>query len=248
MPDGGVIAIEVANAEIDAAYARDHPTVQPGSYVEIRVRDTGAGIDPAILPRVFDPFFTTKELGQGTGLGLSVSYGILREHEGSIELAPAREGRGANFVVKLPLLAPPADAAVVEAPPEPRANENPLRGRRVLVAEDEPLVRELFARLLEESGATVTHAADGQEAWEALAATDFDLVVADLRMPNLSGIELYARVAEERPELMRRFVFATGDLMREETIQFLENVPNRILTKPLDLETVRRVLGQALRS
>ena len=89
-------------------------------------------------------------------------------------------------------------------------------------------------------------AQDGEEAWNLLSENDFDLVVTDLRMPNVCGQELYERVAASRPELMRRFVFATGDLVRQETLAFLNQLPNRILTKPLEVETVRRVLTQAM--
>jgi CheY-like chemotaxis protein len=192
---------------------------------------------------VFDPFFTTKDIGMGTGLGLSVSYGIVQEHKGRIELRAARPGSGACFVVTLPR----ADGAV-EAPgaaPQAAASR-PLQGRRVLVAEDEPLVLDLFSRLLEMDGATVTLAHDGEEAWSRILETEFDLIVADLRMPNLDGRALYERVVEERPEMVRRFVFATGDLVRQESLKFLEGLPNRILAKPLDVDDVRRVLVQVV--
>ena len=92
----------------------------------------------------------------------------------------------------------------------------------------------------------MTRSRDGQEAWEKLASEDYDLIITDLRMPNVSGQQLYERAAEERPELLRRFVFATGDLARPETVSFLENLPNRILPKPFEVETVRRVLIQAI--
>ena len=108
------------------------------------------------------------------------------------------------------------------------------------------MVLELLSRVLSADGAEVTQARDGEEAWEHLAGDEFDLVVTDLRMPNLSGQQLYEKVAEERPEMLRRFVFSTGDLAREETLAFLQGLPNRILTKPLEVETVRRVLNQAV--
>ncbi len=210
------------------------------------VGDDGPGVPEEIRERIFDPFFTTKELGKGTGLGLSVSYGIVREHDGRLELRPAA-ARGACFRVWLPVVTGPAPEIEQLATEIDRA-ASALRGRRVLVAEDEPNVLEFFARLLRQEGAEVTQARDGREAWGHLAGRDFDLVVADLRMPGLSGQELYERAAAERPELLRRFVFATGDLMRPETTAFLERLPNRILTKPLELETVRRVLSQAVRA
>jgi PAS domain S-box-containing protein len=213
--------------------------------VFLEVEDNGPGVPKAVRERVFDPFFTTKDVGQGTGLGLSVSYGIVREHGGRIELRPVSEDGGARFTVFLPLVAA-APEADEEIEPQLDRPELPLRGRRILVAEDEPMVLELFSRVLSGDGAEVTLARDGEEAWKHLAQGDYDLVVTDLRMPNLSGQQLYEKVAGERPEMLRRFVFSTGDLAREQTLAFLQGLPNRILTKPLEVETVRRVLTQAV--
>ncbi|HKQ62408.1 MAG TPA: ATP-binding protein [Candidatus Polarisedimenticolaceae bacterium] len=212
--------------------------------VYFEVADDGPGVPAAVRQRIFDPFFTTKGIGQGTGLGLSVSYGIVREHGGTIELSAEPEG-GACFRVWLPIVvgeapSPPAEQPASDAP------ANPLQGRRILIAEDEPMVQDLFARVLAEDGAEVWLARDGQEAWDRLSERDFDLIVADVRMPNVDGQQLYERVAAERPEMLRRFVFATGDLVRHETVDFLGRLPNRIIAKPLEVETLRRVLAQAL--
>ncbi len=219
-------------------------TEADGIWLEIE--DDGPGISEEIRDRVFDPFFTTKDYGQGTGLGLSVSYGILQEHGGGIELRPPRSGRGACFHIRLPIIEGPAQQPEMPSRAQSRASHSALAGRQILVAEDEPLVLELLARLLTEAGASVTMAQDGDQAWQLMLDNEFDLVVTDLCMPNVCGQELYERVAAERPELMRRFVFATGDLVRRETLAFLDGLPNRILTKPLEVETVRRVLAQAI--
>jgi two-component system NtrC family sensor kinase len=219
-------------------------TGSEGGRVFVEVTDDGPGIPEDVRERVFDPFFSTKELGKGTGLGLSVSYGIVQEHDGEIEVRAA-SGGGTCFRVSLPIIEGEEHASgplSVEIDRE----AGRLSGRRILVADDEPTVLELFARLLRQEGADVTAARDGTEAWDRMGECEFDLVIADLRMPNLSGQELYERVAEERPDLLRRFVFATGDLVRPETTSFLEGLPNRILTKPLEVETVRRVLSQAI--
>lgn len=218
-------------------------TRREGDHVFLEVCDDGPGIPDAMRTKIFNPFFTTKEGSQGTGLGLSVSYGIVNEHDGRIDLVPT--DRGACFRVRLPaaedeaLATVPAEAATPEA-------RGLFQGRRILVAEDEPVVCQLLARVLQEDGAEVTLAHDGLQAWERIARADFDLIVADLRMPNVDGQQLYEKVAAERPDLVRRFVFSTGDLVRQETVRFLEHLPNRILAKPLDVETVRRVLHQAL--
>jgi len=218
-----------------------------GDTVYVEVEDDGAGVPEGVRERVFDPFFTTKDIGEGTGLGLSVSYGIVQEHGGTIEVHPALSGSGARFRVSIPIV---EGEEISEDDSDAATNQedNPLRGRRILVAEDEPMVLELFDRLLSREGVEVTLAHDGEEAWNELEDQEFDLVVADLCMPNVSGQEFYERVAEERPEMLHRFVFATGDLARKETLAFLEGLPNRILTKPLEVETVRRTLTQALSS
>ncbi len=215
-----------------------------GDEIVLEVVDDGPGIDPGARERVFDPFFTTKEFGKGTGLGLSVSYGIVQEHGGRIELADPRPDGGAGFQVYLPVVA--RDLSKPALPVEIDVPIQALEGRRILVAEDEPVVRELFARILSGDGAQVAQAQDGDEAWDLIEKDDFDLIVVDLRMPNMNGRQLYERVAEQRPDLLRRFVFATGDLMRPDTMEFLEGLPNRILIKPLQQETIRRVLSQAL--
>ncbi len=214
--------------------------------IALEVEDDGPGVPEAARARIFDPFFTTKDIGEGTGLGLSVSYGIVQEHGGEIELQPALELGGACFRITLPITRELPEPAEPPELPELALAPTPFEGRRILVAEDEPVVLDLFTRILREAGADVTATHDGEEAWQHLAAEDYDLVVADLRMPNLDGQGLYERVAEERPEMIRRFVFATGDMVRKETASFLERLPNRILIKPLQVETVRRVVGRAL--
>jgi len=216
-----------------------------GDQLFVKVEDNGPGIPPAIRERIFDPFFTTKDFGQGTGLGLAVSYGIVREHGGTIDVDRGTRLGGACFTVYLPMIESPAEAVVEDEPVVERSGER-LRDRSILVVEDEPVVLDLLSRVLSDVGARVTQARDGQEALDALAKDEYDLIVADLRMPNLDGRQLYERIAEHRPDLLRRFVFSTGDLVREETVTFLEQLPNRILTKPFEVETVRRVLAQVL--
>jgi signal transduction histidine kinase/CheY-like chemotaxis protein len=213
--------------------------------VHVKVEDNGPGIPAAIRERIFDPFFTTKDFGQGTGLGLAVSYGIVREHGGRIDVDQGTRLGGACFTVYLPMIDGPVEAAVTPEQNAERSGRR-LRDRSILVVEDEPVVLDLLSRVLSDVGARVTRARDGQEALDALDRDEFDLIVADLRMPNLDGRQLYERIAEQRPDLLRRFVFSTGDLVREETVNFLEQLPNRILTKPFEVETVRRVLAQAL--
>jgi CheY-like chemotaxis protein len=182
-------------------------------------------------------------------LGLSVSYGIAREHGGRVELTAPPGATGACFALLLPIVEPERrEGRGAPAEREEGKLAHLLEGRRILVAEDEPTVADLVSRVLVADGAAVTIARDGEEAWLSLAEADFDLVVTDMRMPRLDGKGLYERAAAERPELIRRFVFATGDLVRQETLRFLEGLPNRVLVKPLDVESVRRVLSQALAS
>jgi len=246
------VVLNLLNNAEQALVARGGPgrialrTRAEGTFVVLEVEDDGPGVPEGIREQVFDPFFTTKEPGTGTGLGLSVSSGLVQEHGGRMELLPPGGLGGARFAVVLPR----AEGPALEAPLSPEAPElaHVLAGRRVLVAEDEPAILDMLERFLAEEGAAVTGVRDGQEAWEQLAKGDFDLVLADLRMPRLDGRGLYDRIARHRPELLPRVVFATGDVLRQETLGFLEDVPNLILLKPLDLGNVRRALSEVLSS
>jgi CheY-like chemotaxis protein len=192
----GEIRVRLDSAEVEAANL-PAPELTPGRYVRLEISDTGSGIDPDTLQRVFDPFFTTKARGAGTGIGLAVVSGIVRDHHGAIRVTSA-PGRGACFEVYLPArgVAPPAvDEALI--PPSPG------QGERVLVVDDEPALCFAYASMLERQGYRVTSRTDSLLALEAFEAapTAFDLVVTDFTMPHMNGTDLAAKLLEIRPDL-----------------------------------------------
>ena len=195
MPQGGVLTIELANAELDETYARDHPTVVPGPHVVLSVTDTGHGMDPDTQSRIFEPFFTTKEPGKGTGLGLATVYGIVKQSEGSIWVY-SEPGRGSTFKVYLPR---------VDQPPEPlspRTGAAAVHGSEmVLLVEDEPSLRSLLRELLESFGYSVLEAGQGADALRVAAEHrgTIDLLLSDIVMPQMTGNELAQRLAHLRP-------------------------------------------------
>ncbi len=209
--------------------------------IRIEVEDDGPGIPERNLSRVFEPFFTTKEVGKGTGLGLSISYGIIEEHQGRI-WAESRPGKGALFVVELPVV-----EAVPATAPEPPAGAPAPRGRRVLVVDDEKVVRDVLSSVLREMGQKVDLAADGRAAQDKLAAADYDLVLCDLRMPELDGLALYSWTRRERPGLARRWVFITGSVTPE-TERALAELDAPSLTKPFDVPELKATLSRLLSS
>lgn len=257
-PDCPVIAADragleqvVTNLLTNAAYAAGKQgtvrlfarrTVQ--GELRIEVTDTGPGIPVEIRHRVFEPFFTTKPAGQGTGLGLSVSLGIVEQHRGKIETENL-PGGGASFAVVLPLgrLAPAPAAAVPSAGYGTGAS---VRPSTVLVIDDEAAVRMAMRRWFERQGWTVDEAVDGAQGLALLLAAPADdtygLVLCDLRMPGMSGIELHERVAEQRPGVLARIVYATGDTASPETAAFLARVERPVLEKPFELSALAAVV------
>mgnify|MGYP005853666467 CR=1 FL=1 len=198
--------------------------------VTIEVEDNGCGIPPAVAARVFDPFFTTKP--HGTGLGLSVSYAIAQAHGGDLRVHSI-PGQGTIFTLHLP--------AARRAAAEPE-----YRQRRVLVVDDEDLVAETFRRMLEREGVLVSRAASGSEALAKAKEADFDAILLDVRLPDLSGPEVYRKLAALRPELARRVAFVTGGLWRgAPTSEPLP--PQPTLAKPCTSAQLRAVL-ERLRS
>jgi CheY-like chemotaxis protein len=204
----------------------------PDGWAVVEVTDTGSGIAPEARARIFEPFFTTKPLGQGTGLGLSVCHGIVSGLGGRIEVE-SEPGRGSTFRVLLPPAA--AGAAPPAAPPRPRPDG---ARARLLVVDDEQLIGSTIRRLL--SAHEVVALTDPREALARLTDGEhFDLVLCDLMMPQLSGMELYDAVAAARPEVARRMVFMTGGAFTERARQFLERTGHPQLAKPFAPQDLR---------
>ncbi|MGQ9629527.1 MAG: PAS domain-containing hybrid sensor histidine kinase/response regulator [bacterium] len=201
-----------------------------GDTIRATFSDTGPGIPEENLHRIFDPFFTTKDVGKGTGLGLSVSYGIIREHGGRI-YAENREGGGAAFTVELPVSGSPSPEVVGDAETEPPD----VAGKRVLVVDDEEVVVEFLSRFFEARGCRVDSATNGETALEKMRGGDFDLIVCDLRMPRMGGRELYEWMRRDKPHLIDRLVFITGDTIDEDSRNFFREAGVPFIAKPFSM-------------
>ncbi|HEU4367151.1 MAG TPA: GAF domain-containing protein [Methylomirabilota bacterium] len=213
------------------------------AFVYADVIDDGPGVPPDVLPRVFEPFFTTKMVGSGTGLGLSVSYGILEEHGGKLSVQ-SRPGE-TTFTVELAV-----SGKREQAPPpsQPRAMP-PGEGRRALVVEDEPVVRDLIVALLKEHGWGVDVAGGGRKALQRVARQAYDLIISDMRMPDGDGPDFYRHVQAHTPGLAGRFVFITGDTANPDAWAFLEESGVPVIEKPFPPsvfeDAVARVMSPA---
>jgi two-component system NtrC family sensor kinase len=210
--------------------------------VWIEVRDTGPGVAQGLETRIFEPFFTTKPPGVGTGLGLSLCQGIVEGHGGSIGLV-RREGAGAVFRVELPVEGP-EETAVTVTPEVPRA----VRGGTVLVVDDEPGIAGILADVLQMDGHVVETVGNGEEALGKLALGGYELILSDIRMPELDGPSLYRELERRHPRLLRRMIFLTGDTLSPSTREFLENTGVPCLSKPFALNDVREIVQRVLQS
>jgi PAS domain S-box-containing protein len=209
--------------------------VTDGGRVAIDVIDNGPGIPADLASRIFEPFFTTKPQGVGTGVGLSFSHGIVEAHGGTLRVLPSNGG--ATFRIELPATAS-LQAELAPAAPEPVSAIAEIR-RTALVVDDEPDIAETISELLEREGFDVTVAADGASALMALDHSDFDVVLSDLRMPGVSGPEMFERLREIRPHLLSRIAFVTGDTLGAAMDEFLRESGRPVLEKPFTRAGVR---------
>ncbi|MEP6551684.1 MAG: ATP-binding protein, partial [Gemmatimonadales bacterium] len=212
-------------------------TRRDAETIRIEIEDTGPGIPPEGLERIFNPFYTTKPVGQGTGLGLSISLGIISEHGGRI-WAENVAGSGARVCVDLPRVDPPPGSDSTVSEPAVELAE----GLRILVADDEPSIRLALTRFLEKSGHVVVAVDSGSKALEAAREDSFDAIFLDMRMPDISGQSVFEQWQHERPELARRVVFLTGDIMSADLQRFISGTGRPLIPKPFDLGDVLQVL------
>jgi PAS domain S-box-containing protein len=206
MPGGGKLTLETANVTFGPDDLGRHPELKPGGYVMLAISDTGRGMSEGVKARAFEPFFTTKDVGQGTGLGLSTCYGIVKQSGGHINVY-SEPGRGTTFKIYLPQLAslPPVPLERLESPELPRGTET------ILLVEDDPALREMAATLLRRLGYTVLAAANGVEALSLKQQNDtghVDLLLTDVVMPHMSGRELADRVRALFPQTRILFTSA----------------------------------------
>ncbi|MFQ6026502.1 MAG: response regulator [Dehalococcoidia bacterium] len=201
--------------------------------IRLSISDDGPGIPQETLPKIFEPFFTTKEVGVGTGLGLSICYGIIQQHGGDI-WAESVPGHGTTFHFELPVTSPPEE------------EREPSTTKHFLVVDDEPNIRDLLARSLTKERYTVDLAENGQEAWRKVQSVSYDLIIMDLKMPEMSGPELFQHIKEYNPELAEKTIFITGDLVSPNTLAFVIDAGNPTLTKPFELEHLRMQIRTSL--
>jgi len=245
MPDGGEIVLGTSVTDLNVDYVRRHPGASEGPHVVLTVTDTGHGMDPATQEHIFDPFFTTKPEGKGTGLGLAMVYGFVKQCRGHVYVY-SEPGHGTTFKLYFPQCAAP-EQDVEETEAEPLQAPPPARGSEtVLVAEDDHEVRRLLADLLHEQGYTVLTAVDGTEAVKVAAAHHgrIDLLIADTVMPGQRGPEVAQRLCHSRPEL--RVMYTSGYPKSFLVRRGLIPPDAEWLSKPFNIrtmaETVRRVL------
>ena len=204
------------------------------------VKDNGTGISKDNLGKIFEPFFTTKEVGSGTGLGLSICYGIVQQN-GGLLWAESVEGEGATFHIELPILsAQEEEDSVDRTVPSLTAPGN------VLAVDDEPEIRALLRRSLELDLYSVDLARDGEEAWQMLQKKPYDCILIDLKMPRMSGQELYRLIEESYADLVSMVIFITGDTVNSKTHDFVSSTGNLIMNKPFEMAELRTHIGQLI--
>ncbi len=240
MPDGGELAILTERVLLDEHFSESHPWARPGDYVRLTVSDAGVGMDAATQARIFEPFFTTKEMGRGTGLGLAVVYGIVKQHSGLIHVY-SEPGKGTTFRVYLPFHPGAPEAVAAEAAAQVVGGTE-----TVLLAEDDDVLRVTATRLLERLGYRVIAAANGRAAVDVLTQEDdtIHLAILDVVMPEMPGPVVVEQVRPRYPKL--RFLLTTGYSPGTSHMTPVQDLPATVLPKPYGLRELARAVRRAL--
>jgi signal transduction histidine kinase/ActR/RegA family two-component response regulator len=243
MSRGGTVTISTGMQDVDETYAHTHPDARAGSYVCLRATDTGCGMDATTMARIFEPFFTTKEVGKGTGLGLATVYGIVKQHEGWIEVA-SEVGVGTVFTIFFPAKTEPVSAKPVEVAPVAAVQGGK---ETILVVEDERILRDMASVILEECGYEVLEASSGIEALDVWKRSegDINLLLTDMVMPEgLSGMDLAQKLRANDPRL--KIIFASGYSMDDLDTDFIRDGHAIFLQKPYTHVTLAKAVRESL--
>ena len=209
-------------------------------WIELQVRDNGNGIEPEVLPRIFEPFYSTKPKERSPGLGLTICLAILQEHDGRIEVE-STPGGGTCVTLFLPDRAKPAALTFSNI-------SNVLNGKRILLAEDEPALAQLLKNLLTPLNAQVVHVGNGLKALECAQQAQWDMIISDIQMPEMNGVELYHHLASSNANLANRMILITGSTRAQPEL-LLQGVKAQFLYKPFSrtelVDAIARVFAQA---
>jgi PAS domain S-box-containing protein len=240
MPGGGQLTIQTANVQVDDSYAAPRADLRSGWHVSVKVSDTGTGIPGDIMSRVFEPFFTTKSHGEGTGLGLATSYGIITQAGGTIRIC-SEPGLGTTVTVLLP-----ATGQAAPAQPPPPAKPGGGTGQVVLIVEDEPALREVARRILDRNGYHVLTAASGLAAIDLVTNRPgrIDLLLTDVIMPQMMGEEVAQRIRARQPGIRVLYMsgYTQGPLSAQGVLEPGVNLIEKPFSEPSLLATINNIL------
>jgi nitrogen-specific signal transduction histidine kinase/ActR/RegA family two-component response regulator len=239
MPEGGTLTLETRNVTLDEEYARMVLEARPGRYVHLSVSDTGCGMSSKVQARLFEPFFTTKGMAEGTGLGLAMVYGIVKGHEGFVQVY-SQEGRGSTFHVYLPAMERAVEERGVEELELPTGTET------ILVVDDEEGLRKLGQAVLEPCGYRVLIAEDGAQALEVYQAhpEEVALVVLDVIMPRMNGLECMRRLREMDPDV--KVLISTGYTARDLAQELVAEGALGVVEKPFRIQDFATAVRAAI--
>ncbi len=238
--EGGLLEVELHNIFLDEESVAAYNYITPGAYLRLVVSDTGHGIDPTIIKRIFEPYFTTKKKGEGTGMGLAVIHGIVKTHGGEITVY-SEPGVGTTFHVLLPIAEKPGEAGTSLQEAAPTGGRE-----RILFVDDETALAGVAQLLLEKLGYTVVAKSSSVEALEAFRTdpNQFDLVITDLTMPNMTGIQLTKALKDIRLDIP--VILCTGFSEAITAKQVKDLGIRKLLIKPVDKTTLAKAIREAL--
>jgi len=237
----------IFNAEASMKTAHDKGALKIktdtiNNHIRISIADDGPGIPKKNINKIFDPFFTTKEVGEGTGLGLSICHGIVTEHGGRI-YAESKAGKGATFTIYLPIADKPEQLELQKTGDDKAIAK---RSASILVVDDEEIVSTFLKDMLTQAGHSVEIVNNATDALKDMARDEFDVVLLDIKMPDMSGIELYKEAVKSNPDIAHKVIFITGDVMGKGTGSFLKKEKLPYITKPIDIKKLKQSINSII--